>query len=116
MAAELTATPSFAPPALPLVDGNGRLWPAGGACDTAGLRAYTIHEQLVSPYRFATSLQARSSSSSSSFPVALAPALALRFRHRPPATLKAFARASQPKAHPCYTRAALARFEARVHP
>ena len=27
MAAELHRTPRFAPPALPLVDGTGRLWP-----------------------------------------------------------------------------------------
>eukprot|EP00964_Phaeocystis_antarctica_P100328 scaffold65995_cov56-Phaeocystis_antarctica.AAC.2 len=57
MAAELHQTPRFASPALPLVDGTGRLWPAGAACDTAALREYTIHEQIVSPYRFATSLE-----------------------------------------------------------
>ena len=59
MAAELHQTPRFASPALPLVDGTGRLWPAGAACDTAALREYTIHEQIVSPYRFATSLEVR---------------------------------------------------------
>jgi len=57
MAAELRRTPAFAPPTLPLVDGTGRLWPTGDACDTAALREYTIHEQIVSPYRFATSLE-----------------------------------------------------------
>ena len=59
MAAELRRTPAFAPPTLPLVDGTGRLWPTGDACDTAALREYTIHEQIVSPYRFATSLEVR---------------------------------------------------------
>ena len=40
------------------MDGSGRLWPAGGeACDVAALREYTIHEQVVAPYRFAHSLE-----------------------------------------------------------
>jgi len=58
MAAELEQTPPFAPTTSPLVDGSGRLWPAGGeACDVAALREYTIHEQVVAPYRFAHSLE-----------------------------------------------------------
>ena len=40
MARRLDGTPAFAPPQLPLVDGSGRLWPAGDACDLAALREY----------------------------------------------------------------------------
>ena len=55
MAACLVETPTFAQPQLPLVDGAGHVWEQ--SCDTAALRKYTIHDQVLTPYRFDTSLQ-----------------------------------------------------------
>ena len=50
--------PAFAPPALPIFDGSGRLWPASAACDVDALRDYTVREQLLTPYYFGRSLEA----------------------------------------------------------
>lgn len=60
MAEVLTsAVPAFAEaPSLPLVDGTGRVWPAGSACDLSSLREYTIGEQVLTPYLFGRSLEA----------------------------------------------------------
>jgi len=53
------AVPSFVKaPSLPLIDGNGRVWHAGGACDLASLREYTIREQVLTPYLFGRGLEA----------------------------------------------------------
>ena len=55
MAERLQGTPPFASPALPLVDGAGRVWAAG--CDPSPMRQYTISEQVTTPYRFGLSLE-----------------------------------------------------------
>ena len=43
---------------MPLIDGTGKVWPAGEACDVAALREYTIHDQVVRPYHFGRSVEA----------------------------------------------------------
>ena len=50
--------PPFAPPAIPLVDGTGRLWPAGDTATLGALRQYTIREQVLTPYHFGRSVEA----------------------------------------------------------
>ena len=63
MARCLDNTPAFSPPSVPMVDGSGRVWPVGDECDTAALRQYTIDEQVVTPYRFARSIEVRHANS-----------------------------------------------------
>ena len=46
------------PPAIPLVDGTGRLWPAGDTATLGALRQYTIREQVLTPYHFGRSVEA----------------------------------------------------------
>ena len=50
--------PPFAPPTIPLVDGAGRLWPAGDTATLGALRQYTIREQVLTPYLFGRSVEA----------------------------------------------------------
>jgi [acyl-carrier-protein] S-malonyltransferase len=57
-ALERSVPPLTTPPALPLADGAGRVWPVGEACDLAALREYTLREQVVTPYRFGRSIEA----------------------------------------------------------
>lgn len=56
MAESVAAAPAFqSPSALPLVDGTGRIWRVGD--DAASMRAYTIGDQITTPYHFGASLE-----------------------------------------------------------